>query len=59
MNTIAAIKLSAQTATSTVAALHPWGDLFWELLAYLEYCKSVLPGQRAFFAMLQDYLFES
>ncbi len=59
MTTIATIKLSAQTATATVAALHAWGDLFWELLGYLDYCKREVPDQRAFFEDLLEYLCEA
>ncbi len=59
MNTLANIKLAAQTATATVAALHPYGDLFWDLLDALDFCKREVPGQRAYFQHLRDYLFDS
>jgi len=58
-DSIAAIKLAAQTATATVAALHPYGNLFWDLLDALDACKREVPGQRGFFQHLRDYLFDS
>ena len=59
MNTIANIKLAAQTATATVAALHPFGAILWDLLDLLDHCKREVPGQRAYFKGLRDYLFDS